>query len=511
MLVDRSGPKRGLRATDLAYAVGRWTCDGGGVVSELVVGVDASTQSTKVEVRTLDEGRLVGRGAADHPLVQPPRAEQDPEAWWQALDAALTAALEGLESPTVVAVAVAGQQHGMVALDRDDQPVHPAKLWNDTESSDDADRLVAELGADGWAAAVGSVPVSAFTITKLAWLRRTRRSAFDRIAKVLLPHDELTRRLTGEYTTDRGDASGTGYWSAPEGRYRVDLLQLVDPDVDWSGRLPLVLGPSDVAGIAGHGRLAGAVVGAGTGDNMAAALGIGMRAGETVVSVGTSGTAYAVASAPTCDPIGEVAGFADATGRFLPLVCTSNAGRVLDAVRRLLGVDPAEFDRLAANAAAGGPTLLPYFDGERTPNRPGARGVLAGLRTDVTREQLAQAAVDGVAFGLLDALDSLRRVGVHTERVVLTGGGSRSIALASTIAAGTGCPVDLIELDEAVAAGAAVQAAAAARGVPPDDVIAAWALGARRAVEPADDSVDERRAAYAELQAATDRAPWCRG
>ncbi|MEO1058836.1 MAG: xylulokinase [Actinomycetota bacterium] len=480
-------------------------------MSELVVGVDASTQSTKVEVRTLDEGRLVGRGAADHPAVQPPRAEQDPDAWWAALDLALAAALDGLAAPTVVAVAVAGQQHGMVALDRDNRPVHPAKLWNDTESSDDADRLIAELGAGGWAAAVGSVPVSAFTITKLAWLRRTRRPAFDRIAHVLLPHDELTRRLTGEYTTDRGDASGTGYWSAPEGRYRHDLLQLVDPDVDWSARLPLVLGPADVAGIAAHGRVAGAVVGAGTGDNMAAALGIGVRSGEAVISIGTSGTAYAVADSPTCDPTGEVAGFADATGRFLPLVCTSNAGRVLDAVRRLLGVDPAEFDRLASRAESGGPTLLPYFDGERTPNRPGAHGVLAGLRSDVTREQLARAAVDGVAFGLLDALDSLRRVGSPIERLVLTGGGSRSTALAATIASGAGCAVELVDLDEAVAAGAALQAAAAARGVAPADIAARWALGVRNPIEPTtDSSVHERRGAYAELRAATDRAPWRR-
>ncbi|MEM9513798.1 MAG: xylulokinase [Actinomycetota bacterium] len=480
------------------------------MVSELVVGVDSSTQSTKVEVRTLDEGRLVGRGAADHPVVQPPCAEQEPDAWWQAFDRALVAALGGLAAPTVVAVAVAGQQHGMVALDRDDQPVHPAKLWNDTESSDDAVRLTAELGAEGWAAAVGSVPVSAFTITKLAWLRRTQRSAFDRIAHVLLPHDELTRRLTGEYTTDRGDASGTGYWSAPEGRYRFDLLELVDPDVDWSGRLPLVLGPADVAGIAAHPRIAGAVVGAGTGDNMAAALGIGVRAGEGVISIGTSGTAYAVVDSPTSDPAGEVAGFADATGRFLPLVCTSNAGRVLDAIRRLLGVDPAELDRLALHVdESPGPTLLPYFDGERTPNRPGAHGVLAGLRSDVTREQLARAAVDGVAFGLLDALDSLRRVGPRVERLVLTGGGSRSAALAGTIAAGAGCPVELVDLDEAVAAGAAVQAAAAVGGVAPEEVAARWGLGVRRRVEPAGDrSVDERRAAYAELRAATDRAPW---
>ncbi len=385
----------------------------------LIAGVDSSTQSTKVEVRDASSGEIVATGSAPHPPVTAPVSEQDPASWWSAFEAAWAAA----GAPAVDAISVGGQQHGMVALDRNGVAVHPAKLWNDTESSPDSDALIKQLGGAGmWAAAVGSVPVAAFTITKLAWLRRTRPEVWNTVAAVMLPHDYLTARLTGAVvpgeplddpqrtpiTTDRGDASGTGYWSPASGDYRWDLLDLVDDERDWTQLLPQVLGPLDSPGFWGD----SVVVGPGTGDNMAGALGVGLRPGDAVISIGTSGTIYAVSSVSTADPSGAVAGFADAAGRFLPLVCTSNASKVLDAVRRLLGVDHAEFDRLALAAEFGGPVMLPYLDGERTPNRPEATGVISGIRSDVTREQLARAAVDGVACGLLDGLDA-----VATEKV----------------------------------------------------------------------------------------------
>jgi xylulokinase len=237
--------------------------------------------------------------------------------------------------------------------------------------------------------------------------------------------------------------------------------------------VPTVLGPLDVAG-----RWNDIAVAVGTGDNMAAALGLGLAPGDAALSVGTSGTAYTVADLPTADPSGAVAGFADATGRFLPLVCTSNAAKVLDAVARLLGVGHGEFDRLAL-AAVGDPdvpVLLPYFDGERTPNRPNATGLLGGLRSDVSREQFALAAVHGVACGLLDALDALRGCAPVTGRVVLTGGGARSTALQAVLAGLIGEPSLLAGVDQAVAAGAAVQAAAVADGVDHATVQQRWGL-----------------------------------
>jgi len=459
-----------------------------------VAGVDSSTQSTKVEIRDLDTGEVVGRGAAAHPAVTAPVSEQDPGSWWSAFELAWEQASLQLParvgSGEISAISVGGQQHGMVALDAQDQPLYPAKLWNDTESAPDAEWLRGQLasghgdGATEWADATGSVPVAAFTVTKLRWLRRTKFGLWDRLAHVLLPHDYLTHRLTRSYTTDRGDASGTGYWSPITGEYRWDILALIDADRDWSQVVPTVLGPLDIAG-----TWNGMTVAPGTGDNMAAALGVGLRPGDAVISVGTSGTAYSVSDVPTADASGAVAGFADATGRYLPLVCTSNAAKVLDAMARLLGVDHDEFDRLALQveasegAQSAGPTLLPYFDGERTPNRPDAAGVLAGLRSDISREQFARAAVDGVACGLLDAFEALRALAPVSGKLLLTGGGARSIALQGVLNGLVDIPVALADADEAVATGAAVQAAAVLEQTDHSIIQERWGLGAGTSVD----------------------------
>ncbi|HYN33216.1 MAG TPA: xylulokinase [Ilumatobacteraceae bacterium] len=468
-----------------------------------VAGVDSSTQSTKVEIRDLATGDIVASASSPHTAVTPPRSEQDPQSWWVAFEHAWNNAVGELagagKNATVASVSIGGQQHGMVALDANDRPVHPAKLWNDTESAPDAGWLIGQLGGAGaWADAVGSVPVAAFTATKLSWLHRTHPDAWAQIARVLLPHDYLTHRLTGAYTTDRGDASGTGYWSPAAGEYRWDLLALIDADRDWTTVVPAVLGPLDTAG-----NWNGIAVAVGTGDNMAAALGLGLDLGDAVVSIGTSGTAFTVADRPTADPSGEVAGFADATGRFLPLVCTSNAAKVLDAVARLLGVDHDEFDRLALAARSDRQAvMLPYFDGERTPNRPDASGVLSGLRSDVSREEFARAAVDGVACGLLDAIDSLRRHADLDGRLVLTGGGARSRALQAVIAGLVGCPVVVADVDQAVATGAAVQAAALLQGCDHRTIQQQWGLGSGITVEHAVDS-GNLRDRYGELRDAT--------
>jgi xylulokinase len=284
-------------------------------------------------------------------------------------------------------------------------------------------------------------------------------------------------------TTDRGDASGTGWWSPAEERYRSDLLALVDDDMTLETMLPVVLGPAEPAG-----EWRGAVVGPGTGDNMAAALGLGLRGGDVALSLGTSGTAYTVTDEPTADATGIVAGFADATGRFLPLVCTLNATKVTDAVARLLGVDAIGLDALAlaAPVGAGGVVLVPHFDGERTPNRPDATGTMTGLRSDVTREQLARAAVEGVVCNLLAGVDHLP---AGDGRLVLIGGGARSAAYRQTVADLAGRPVDVPDAGELVARGATVQAAAVLTGTSFDDVAAAWGLGAATTVDP-DPTVD---------------------
>ncbi|MEP7113333.1 MAG: xylulokinase [Ilumatobacteraceae bacterium] len=467
------------------------------MTARLVAGVDSSTQSTKVEVRDLDSGQVVAHGSAAHPATTPPRSEQDPQAWWSAFERAWAAA----GSPTVAAISVGGQQHGMVVLDADRNVIRPAKLWNDTETAADAGWLVKQLegGAADWAAAVGSVPVAAFTVTKLSWLHRSEPDNWAKMAHVLLPHDWMTFRLTGELVTDRGDASGTGYWSPSSGQYRTDILSIVDKDRDWSTVLPRVADATAVVG-----QWNGALVACGTGDNMAAALGLGLQQGEAVLSLGTSGTAYAISDHPTADASGAVAGFADASGRFLPLACTLNATKVTDAIARLLAVDHAEFDRLAlaAPAGAGGVTILPYFDGERTPNLPKSTGLVAGLRSDVSREQLARAAVEGVVCGLLDALDAL---GAQTplRSVRLVGGGARGAAYRHVAAELCDLPVSLADADEAVATGACVQAAAIALGISHHEVAERWGLGIAKPLDKTAGDTVGVRARYAELRSAT--------
>ena len=464
----------------------------------VVAGVDSSTQSTKVELRSVDTGAVVARASAPHPTTTPPRSEQDPAAWWGAFEAAFSDATATAGDAEVVGLSVAGQQHGMVVLDEAGEVVRPAKLWNDTESAPDAGWLWKQLpgGAADWAAAVGRVPVAAFTITKLSWLHRSEPEAWARLAHVLLPHDWMTYRLTGSFVTDRGDASGTGYWSPITGDYRWDLLSVVDRDRDWTSVVPRVAAPTEVVG-----EWRGIPVACGTGDNMGAALGLGLAAGTAVVSLGTSGTAYTVAAAPTADARGEVAGFADASGRYLPLVCTLNATKVTDTMARLLGVGREEFDTLAsaAPAGAGGVTLLPYLDGERTPNLPKATGWLSGIRSDASREQLARAAVEGVCCSLLDALDALAAV-APVDRVVLVGGGARSAAYREVFASLCPLPVATAEADEAVATGAAVQAAAVALGVSHEEVAQRWGLGRTTPVTAEAATVDVR-AAYAALRA----------
>jgi xylulokinase len=426
----------------------------------LVAGVDSSTQSCKVVVRDAESGRLVREGRAPHP----DGTEVDPAAWSSALQTALTEA-GGLGD--VAAVAVGGQQHGMVCLDEDGAVVRPALLWNDTRSAGAAAELVAELGGPeaggrAWAEAVGLVPVASFTVSKLRWLAEHEPERASRTAAVCLPHDWLTWQLAGApgldaLVTDRSDASGTGYWSTITGEYRPDLLERA---FGRTPGVPRVLAPAERAGLlAGPGD---AVLGPGAGDNAAAALGLSAEPGDVVVSIGTSGVVSTVATTPMADPTGTVAGFADATGHFLPLVTTLNAARVLDATARLLGVDHAELSRLALSAPAGsgGLVLVPYLEGERTPNRPHATGALHGLTLGTSDPaHLARAAVEGLLCGLADGLAAVAAGGTPVTRVFLVGGGARSEAVRRIAPAVLGVPVLVPPPGEYVADGAARQAA----------------------------------------------------
>jgi len=460
----------------------------------LVAGIDSSTQSCKVVIRDAETGALVREGRASHPAG----TEVDPAAWWDALLEAASAA-GGLAD--VAAVSVAAQQHGLVALDVDGRVIRPALLWNDTRSAVAATDLIAEFGASELAARTGCVPVASFTVTKLRWLRDAEPGNAAEVTAVALPHDWLSWRLRGfgpaddsalgadlsELTTDRSDASGTGYWSPADGEYDRELLVAA---LGHDAVLPRVLGPGESAGTGFDGGPVGAdtVIGPGAGDNAGAALGLGASSGDVVVSIGTSGTVFAVTPAAVRDSSGTVAGFASADGAFLPLIATLNAARILDAVAALLGVDHAELGRLALEAPAGarGLVLQPYFEGERTPNLPDATATLFGLTLEsTTRSGLARAAIEGLLCGLADGLDAVLAQGVVAERVLLIGGAAQNPAVQAIAREVFSVPVVIPAPGEYVADGAAVQAAWALTGVRPE-----WTIDAEPAAEASTTSPD---------------------
>lgn len=419
----------------------------------------------KLVIRELETGNLIREGRASHP----DGTECDPSKWESAFNEAVTAA-GGIED--VSAIGVGGQQHGAVTLDQAGNPIRPALLWNDTKSAKSATDLNQEFGGDqAIADAVGSKLVASFTVTKLRWIADNEPENAEKIAAVCLPHDYLSWKLSGSNSlddlfTDRSDASGTGYFDSVKNEYRTDLLTKA-----MRGKgdviLPKVLAPQATGGK----TKSGAIISAGAGDNAGAALGAMAKPGDVIVSLGTSGTAFAVSETPTHDPSGEVAGFADCTGRFLPLVCTLNAARILDAATKLLNVNHDELGQLAlaAKPGANGLSLLPYFEGERTPNRPNARGTLTGLSlSNSNREDIARAFVEGMLCGLADAVYSLEKLGVGINRVLLIGGAAKNPAVGPIASAIFGREVLLPPAGEYVANGAARQAAWALTGTLPE-------------------------------------------
>jgi xylulokinase len=447
----------------------------------LVAGVDSSTQSVKIVVCDLETGEIVRSGRASHPEG----TEVSASAWFAAYQKATAdpALLDG-----VAALAVGGQQHGMVTLDENGELVRDALLWNDNRSASDANDLIAELGGStAWADAVGSVPVASMTVSKIRWLARAEPENAARTAAVVLPHDWLSWQIGGRSfapATDRGDASGTCYFDATANRYRNDLVRLaVGHDLD----LPRVAAPDEVIGY----TPGGIAIAPGTGDNMAGGLGLGVTAGAAVVSLGTSGTAFTKSNRQTHEPTGTVAGFADATGEFLPLVCTLNGARNLVAAAEVLSVTLAELSQLALSAEPGshGITFVPYLEGERTPSLPNASGQVVGLTlANMSAANIARATIEGVLWSLAYGVEVLREQTGAISSITLTGGASQSEAVRQIAPAVFGLPVVVTDTFESVAVGAARQAAWALTGAIPD-----WQVPVISQLEPT--AADQQAAA----------------
>ena len=432
----------------------------------LVAGIDSSTQSCKVVITDADTGEVIRSASAKHPSG----SEVEPRYWLSTYEEAIEKA-GGIAD--VASISVGGQQHGMVLLDENGEVVRPALLWNDTRSAPQATSLIQMLAKSGsqsgekvWADLTGSVPVASFTVTKLRWVLENEPEIMKKAAAVCLPHDWLSWKISGskdlsDLFTDRSDASGTGYWSSISQGYLPEIIELA------AGKLlhaPKVLSPFEQAGTLPNGT----ILAAGMGDNAAAAFGLGATIGQAILSLGTSGVVSVIAASPTKDASGLVAGFADGTGNYLPLACTLNGARVIDSTAELLGVNHELFAELALSAPAGseGLTILPYFEGERTPNLPDATGSIFGITgSNFNKANIARAAIEGLMCGLADALEAITSQGVKVQKLAMVGGAGKNRAVQVIAPQIFGMDISLPEPGEYVALGAARQAASALAGV----------------------------------------------
>jgi len=440
----------------------------------IVAGVDSSTQSVKVVLRDSDSGELIASTSRPHP----DGTEIDPQYWWKAL----SEAFEELSSHKISAISIAGQQHGMIALDKDGAVIRDALLWNDTRSDKAAVDLNQEI--PDIALRTGSQLVASFTASKLRWLADNEKENANKVAAIALPHDWLSWKLSGAKSletlfTDRSDASGTGYFDPVKNEYCLDILETAIRN-SKKITLPKIIAPNQF----GATSVDSIPVAAGAGDNAGAALGLGASLGDLVISLGTSGTAFAVSKSSTHDSSGEVAGFADATGNFLPLACTLNAAKIFNTVARSLSLSFEEFSSLALSAKAGaeGLRMIPHFDGERTPNKPRAKGSFHGItHNNFTKENIARASIEGVIAGMIYAARAVERLGVSYSRILLIGGAAKNSAVQQISADLFGREIYIPALGEYVADGAAKQAAWALSGKenPPN-----WSLGEVMTVSP---------------------------
>ena len=443
----------------------------------MFLGVDCGTQGTKAVLRDPATGAIAAIGRAPHELVarDDGTSEQDPAWWIAALRIAVRDAMRS-ERFEIGGIGVSGQQHGLVCLDAHGRPVRAAKLWNDTTTAREAMDLTAKLGGrDRVLALTGNLLFAGYTAPKIAWLAAHEPDAYARTARMCLPHDYLNLWLTGRFVTEPGDASGTAYFDVRARRYSDDVLAALDDRRDWAATLPPIAPSLEIIGTLrpeaadALGLDAGIPVSAGGGDNMCAAIGSDAVAeGPVVVSLGTSGTAFSYRSEPAIDPQGEAAAFCDSTGGWLPMGVTLNCTSATEWARALFGMDHAAVDAAVAKGQETGLTFLPYLSGERTPNRPGASGVLVGLHAAHGRDEIVQAVVEGVTFGLAYALEALRRTGVTCTEVALVGGGATSDAWAQLCADVFAVPVSRPAVSEAAGAGAARQAQWAVEGSRPD-------------------------------------------
>lgn len=440
-------------------------------MSPLFIGIDSGTQSTKAVVLDLENRTVIAEARAPHRLIDGlpvGHMEQDPADWTAAMDAVITEVALKIDRARVRGIGVSGQQHGFVPLDSGGSVIRPAKLWCDTSTVEECALLTKKLGGPKAALREGGLHfLPGFTAPKILWLKRHEPANYRKLRHVLLPHDYLNFHLTGQYSMEYGDASGTALMDVRRRRWSSRIIRAIDPNLaDW---LPKLSSSDQAVGTlrpelaAKYGFTPEVVVSAGGGDNMMGAIGTGnVEPGVVTASFGTSGTIYAFSGKPIVDPKGEIAAFCSSTGGWLPLLCTMNVTTVTEHFRRIFDMDVKSFDAAAEQtpAGAGGLMLLPYLEGERTPNVPMGSGVLLGLNAKTIQQgYLARAAMEGATMGMNYGLLRLRELGVKAKEIRITGGGAKSPVWRQMMADIFGVPVVAMMQDEGAALGGALQAA----------------------------------------------------
>ncbi|WP_101924997.1 MULTISPECIES: xylulokinase [Luteimonas] len=435
----------------------------------LVAGLDAGTQSVKLVVYDAATRAVVASASAPLDLISSDDGsrEQQPAAWVDAMQACFGAIDVSLRQ-RIAALGVSGQQHGFVPVDAAGEVLGPAKLWCDTSTSAECGEIMDAVGGASGAIALAGNPILAgYTASKLPWTRRHRPKVYAKLATILLPHDYLNFVLTGERFCEHGDASGTGWLDVRTRQWSKAMLDATDATRDLAACLPPIAAPDASFPIlpamaSALGLSPGLRVSVGGGDNMMAAIGTGCVAeGRLTMSLGTSGTLFAYADRPIVDPDGAWAAFCSSSGGWLPLICTMNCTVVTEHVARMFGFSTRDGDsRIDATApGADGLTFLPFLNGERTPDLPSGKGVLAGLSPHNMREaHVYRAAMEGATFSLRYGYDAFLGAGMRFDRIALTGGGANSAAWRQMVADVFDCPVDVPAQVESAAFGAALQA-----------------------------------------------------
>ncbi len=461
-----------------------------------VAGIDLGTQSLKVVVYDPANRRLLA--SASVPLELDARddgsREQDPADWVEAMRACFAQVDAGLRG-RVSALAVSGQQHGFVALDADGEVLAPAKLWCDTSTAAECSEIMAAAGgAAACIDAAGNPILAGYTASKLPWTRKHRPAAYARLAHILLPHDYLNFVLTGAYFCEHGDASGTGWLDVRRRQWSRRLLQATDADRDLGALLPPLVEAGTLFALAADsadalGLPRGARVAVGGGDNMMAAWGTGAVAPGTLsMSLGTSGTLFAHSDTPVVSDTGDWAAFCSSSGGWMPLVCTMNCTVATETVAQSFGFDARQGDAhiAATPPGADGLTLLPFFNGERTPDLPRARASLHGMTAaNLTPAHQYRAAMEGATFSLKYGFDAFVRAGMAFDGIVLTGGGANSAAWRQLVADVFGLPVRVPVQGEGAAFGAALQAVWSLRRAQGDRSSPSTVVAEHLAMDPA--------------------------